>query len=222
MKHMRMITALVGLACLFACAWCGYYGAEQWEKSEQQWNCDEESEEAFMYQQEMPANEGFLGKSENKTRVIQTTVKPKIRIYRNLSRDLVISEDDYNVLLRIVEAEATGGTITSKKMVANVVLNRVADSHFPDSVAEVVFQSGSDQTAQFSPIKDGRFYKVKVSKGTKRAVKAVLDGKDETGGALFFMNRKTASAKNVAWFDGKLRYLFDCGGHSYYAYRDNT
>lgn len=51
-----------------------------------------------------------------------------------------MSSDEYHTLLQIVEAEATGGDIMSKMMVAGVVLNRVRDSHFPDTICEVVWQ----------------------------------------------------------------------------------
>ena len=139
--------------------------------------------------------------------------------YRNTARQLGLTEEDYNNLLRIVEAEATGGGEESKKMVANVVLNRVQDNHFPDTVTKVVFQSCTDGTPQFSPTKDGRFYNVTVTEETKKVVDEVLDGKDESGGALFFLNRNTASGKAITWFDSRLKYLFECGGHSYYCYR---
>ncbi len=133
-------------------------------------------------------------------------------------RNLMLSKEDYDILLQIVEAEATGGSSKSKQMVANVVLNRVADEHFPDTVREVVFQKTQEGTAQFSPTEDGRFYSVQVTKATKRAVAAVLEGKDESQGALFFLNRATANSEARQWFDGKLQYLFDCGGHSFYGY----
>ena len=55
--------------------------------------------------------------------------------------------NDYYTLLQIVEAEATGGDIKSKILIANVVLNRVKDSRFPDTIYDVVWQTagGSPQ-----------------------------------------------------------------------------
>ena len=64
-----------------------------------------------------------------------------------------MASDEYQTLLQIVEAEATGGDVTSKMMVAGVVLNRVRDSHFPDTIQEVVWQKD-----QFQPTSDGRIY----------------------------------------------------------------
>lgn len=54
--------------------------------------------------------------------------------------DNQMSSDEYYTLLHIVEAEATGGDVMSKMMVAGVVLNRVKDSHFPDTICDVVWQ----------------------------------------------------------------------------------
>ena len=66
-----------------------------------------------------------------------------------------MSYTDYSTLLNIVEAECTGGDEKSKLLVADVILNRVADSHFPDNVYDVVWQRVGG-TAQFSPTQDGR------------------------------------------------------------------
>ena len=88
------------------------------------------------------------------------------------------------VLLRIVEAEATGEDIKGKMLVANVILNRVKSSQFPDTVKEVVFQKNG-RTTQFSPIADGRYWSVSISKSTREAVERVLNGEDESQGALY-------------------------------------
>ena len=52
-------------------------------------------------------------------------------------RNNQMPKQDYDALLRIVEAEATGGDLKSKVLIANVVLNRVNDERFPDSIYDV-------------------------------------------------------------------------------------
>ena len=49
-----------------------------------------------------------------------------------------LSDRDYEALLRIVEAEAGGEDQNGKLLVANVVLNRVNNERFPDTVWDVV------------------------------------------------------------------------------------
>lgn len=102
-----------------------------------------------------------------------------------------------------------------KMLVANVIINRVLDPRFPNSVSEVIFQR-ENGVAQFSPIADGRFFEVTVSKKTIEAVNAVLSGEDNSRGALYFAARKAANPDNMKWFDRNLTRLFAYGGHEFF------
>ena len=130
-------------------------------------------------------------------------------------RKVKVTATEYDNLLRIVEAEAGGEDLIGKMLVANVILNRVEDEHFPDSINEVIFQANNGVT-QFSPISDGRFYSVKVSKETVEAVNKVLQGEDNSRGALYFAARKSADKENMRWFDEELEWLFAYGGHEFF------
>ena len=130
-------------------------------------------------------------------------------------RKLTVTQSEYENLLRIVEAEAGGEDIVGKMLVANVVLNRVEDDKFPDSINEVIFQSDNGVT-QFSPIYDGRFYTVKISEETVEAVNRVLQGEDNSKGALYFAARESANQEYMKWFDDKLQRLFVHGGHEFF------
>ncbi len=132
-----------------------------------------------------------------------------------LVRDNQMSKSEYDTLLRIVEAEATGEDLEGKMLIANVILNRVKDERFPDTVEEVVWQQ-TGGIAQFQPTVDGRIYSVEVSDDTITAVDRVLAGEDESQGALFFMARKSSDDASVGWFDNTLTHLFEHGGHEYY------
>ena len=126
-----------------------------------------------------------------------------------------ISDKDYEVLLRIVEAEAGGEDETGKILVANVVLNRVKNPSFPDTVEEVVFQNEGG-CYQFSPIENGRYESVCVSEDTYKAVEEALKGKDLSKGALYFVSEKYADPESLKWFQTKLTLLYSHGGHSFY------
>lgn len=128
----------------------------------------------------------------------------------------VLSQEDYDNLLRIVEAEASGEDEKGKILVANVVMNRVEDEDFPDSVTEVIFQRNNGVT-QFSPVANGRFWKVTVSDETIEAVNKALCGEDYSQGALYFAARKYADSDNMRWFDENLEFLFEHGGHEFFA-----
>ena len=129
-----------------------------------------------------------------------------------------MSYDDYSSLLKIVEAEATGGDVLSKLAIANVVLNRTRDSHFPDTISGVVWQRVGGQ-AQFSPVSDGRIYSVTITDSTVEAVERALSGEDNSQGALFFVARSSASKANLKWFDEALVKLFEYGGHEFCTFK---
>lgn len=126
-----------------------------------------------------------------------------------------ISDKDYEVLLRIVEAEAGGEDETGKLLVANVVLNRVESSKFPDTVEKVVFQKEGD-CYQFSPVGNGRYETVCISEETYSAVERALMGEDLSEGALYFVSEKYADPEKLEWFHQKLTLLYSHGGHNFY------
>lgn len=129
---------------------------------------------------------------------------------------LKLSDEQLAVLERIVEAEAGDEDAYGKILVANVVLNRVLNEEFPDTVKEVVFQNNG-KTYQFSPVrKGGRYYTVKVSKHTKEAVARALKGEDYSNGALYFFARRYTSEKKANWFDTSLKKIVEYGCHEFF------
>ena len=131
------------------------------------------------------------------------------------STQLSISSADYQVLLKIVEAEAGSEDLNGRILVANVVLNRVKSELFPDCVTDVVYQH-SNGVYQFSPVKNGTIDTVSISEETKQAVELALDGTDLSKGALYFAARNAANEKNMRWFDTHLVRLFAHGGHEFF------
>ena len=133
----------------------------------------------------------------------------------------MMSDEDYQNLLQIVEAEAGTEDIEGRIMVANVIMNRVKYSEFPDNVTDVIWEYNNG-VAQFSPVEDGRISEVTVSKETKEAVKQVLEGVDYSKGALFFIQKSAAAKSNISWFDKNLKRLFKHGVHEFYTYPDEV
>ena len=133
----------------------------------------------------------------------------------------MMSDSDYDNLLHIVEAEAGTEDIKGKVLIANVIMNRVANKEFPNTVTDVIMDR-KNGVPQFSPIYDGRFYEVTVTDETKEAVKQALEGVDYSQGALFFIQRSAAEKQNVVWFDKDLKKLFKYGVHEFYTYPDEN
>ena len=118
---------------------------------------------------------------------------------------------DYQVMLKIVQAEAGICDEKGKILVANVIMNRVRDDEFPDSITEVVYQKN-----QFSPVLDGSIDRVQVTDTTVECVNRALSGEDYSQGALYFMNRGRSESGAISFFDGKLTYLFFHDGHEFF------
>lgn len=151
---------------------------------------------------------GELEDSVSKQRIVNVSTMERESI-------IDITQEDYENMLRIVEAEAGCEDRKGKLLVANVIINRVKDEQFPDTVTEVIFQEDGG-VCQFSPVRDGRFYTVNVSDETVEAVNAALYGEDCSNGALYFMARAYADKDKAAWFDENLTKLFTYGGHEFF------
>ncbi len=93
------------------------------------------------------------------------------------------SSSDLTLLAALIQCEAGGESYEGKLAVGSVVMNRVSSSHFPNTVAGVIYQGG-----QFSPVASGRFASV-LAKGADRsctqAASEVLGG-NITIGTLYF------------------------------------
>lgn len=178
------------------------------------------NKEAARSAYEVKLDEIYMADEEENAMGISSVAASGQRVvdYQMLDKELVykLSDEELDTLLRIVEAEAGGEDEEGKLLVANVVLNRVENDKFPDTVTEVVFQQENGVT-QFSPVRNGRYWRVKISEETRNAVQRALEGEDISGGALFFAARKYADNDKMKWFDEKLDFLFIHGGHEFFA-----
>ena len=149
-----------------------------------------------------------IAKEREGNLLLMTNATDHIVTYHD--RKFAITEDEYQVLLKIVEAEAGTEDVEGRLLVANVILNRM-EKGFGDTISDVVFAPG-----QFQPVSSGSIFKVKPSAATIEAVERAIRGEDLSQGALYFMARRSASRSGVSWFDRKLKFLFKHGGHEFY------
>ncbi len=103
------------------------------------------------------------------------------------------TENDVNLLARIISAESRGEPYSGQVAVGAVILNRVEHPSFPDTIAGVIYQPGA-----FTAITDGQFNEP-VAESSVRAAKEALAGSDPSGGAIYYYNPdKTSSAWMLA------------------------
>lgn len=92
------------------------------------------------------------------------------------------SNEDVNLLSKVISAEARGESYEGQVAVGAVILNRVAHPSFPDTVSGVVYQSGA-----FSCVYDSNWYQP-VADSARRAAQDALNGWDPSGGAVYYYN----------------------------------
>lgn len=114
------------------------------------------------------------------------------------------SSDEIKILASIINAEASGESYRGKVAVGAVVINRVYHPSFPNTIKEVVYQSG-----QFTPVENGMIDKKPDSDSLKAAYEAV-EGEDPSQGSLYFYNPE--KSKNPSFF-AKRKKVTTIGNH---------
>ncbi len=99
------------------------------------------------------------------------------------------SSQDFDLLVRIISAEARGEPYSGQVAVGAVVLNRIEHPSFPDTLPGVVYQKGA-----FSCLDDGQFYEP-VADSCYSAARDAINGLDPSGGAIYYYNPITATNK---------------------------
>ena len=111
----------------------------------------------------------------------------KIGLPTNSSNSGGYSTAEYNLLARLISAEARGEPYIGQVAVGAVVLNRIEHPSFPSSLSGVIYQNGA-----FSCLYDGQFDKP-VADSAYKAARDALNGMDPSGGAIYYFNPATAT-----------------------------
>ena len=101
------------------------------------------------------------------------------------------SSSDIQLLARAINGEARGEPYEGQVAIGAVILNRVKDSRFPNTIAGVIYQSGA-----FTAVSDGQINKAMEDEATvMKAARDAMNGWDPTGGAVYYFNPSTATNK---------------------------
>lgn len=96
---------------------------------------------------------------------------------------------------RVVEAEAGNQDLHGKRLVASVILNRVDNVNFPNTIKEVL-----TAPRQFSTVSKGVVNRITVSDETKIAV--ALEMTDRTDPEILYFNNGKVSGKYAYTYKG--------------------
>lgn len=100
------------------------------------------------------------------------------------------SSSEVYLLARTIYAEGRGEPYTGQVAIGAVVLNRVRDKAFPNTISGVVYQKHA-----FTAVSDGQI-NLTPNETAMKAARDAINGWDPTGGALYYYNPAVATS---AW-----------------------
>lgn len=100
-----------------------------------------------------------------------------------------LSESDFNLLARVISAEARGEPYIGQVAVGAVIMNRIRHPSFPNTLSGVIYQP-----LAFSCIADGGI-NAAVADSAYRAARESINGSDPSGGAIYYYNAAKATSQ---------------------------
>ena len=98
------------------------------------------------------------------------------------------SQNDIQLMANAVYGESRGEPYIGQVAVASVILNRVNNASFPNSISGVIFEPRA-----FTAVADGQIW-LTPNEQAKKAVIDAINGWDPTGEALYYFNPDTATS----------------------------
>ena len=119
----------------------------------------------------------------------RSTTPMAAEVSRSAKRPVIpFTDEDLDLLSRLVTAEAGGEPVSAQVGVAAVVLNRVKSSTFQNTIRDVIYAPN-----QFSPVRNGWINRPATSTAIE-AAKDALYGNDPTNGALYFFDNSASNS----------------------------
>ena len=108
---------------------------------------------------------------------------------QNISYAATSHTSDIQLMARAINGEARGEPYEGQVAVGAVILNRVKDSRFPNSISGVIYQSGA-----FTAVSDGQINApIDEDSTVYKAAQDAMNGWDPTGGCVYYFNPDTAT-----------------------------
>jgi hypothetical protein len=135
---------------------------------------------------------------------------------------LKYTPEEIDLFARLVYAEAAGETTIGQIAVAASVLNRLADSRYPNTLEEVIMQTievDGKVYYQYSPVLDGRIWELDpktqpaVYAASLQVIYAALAGQDPSQGSTGFYNPSKVSP--TSWVTQQPRTV-KIGNHQFF------
>ena len=136
--------------------------------------------------------------------------KEGISVSEEMTASKSYGDDHMYWLAKIISCESGGESIDGKIGVGNVILNRVEDKNFPNSIYGVIFDD--KYGVQFQPVINGTINKEPQGE-SYLAAKLALEGEKTAGESLYFLNPKIATN---FWIPSNRTFYKTIGKHNFY------
>lgn len=134
------------------------------------------------------------GKSSNTEEISLYGEKDEVvEVFSHQNQKIYLTRNDINLMAAVVYGESKGEPYDGKVAVASVILNRVVNYKFPNSVKSVITQKNA-----FSCVRNGKI-PLTQDKLCYKAVYDAISGYDPTNNCCFFYNPKIATCN---WMKG--------------------
>lgn len=131
---------------------------------------------------------------------IQDSATPLVEaVVESTKRQTTLTDEELQLLLRVVSAESRGESLEAQYTVACVIFNRMESEIFPNTLTEVIMQSG-----QFTCVSNGAIYSAPITESVAQAVIMAMDNNTLDSTILWFRSNRYHSFKTKAFQIGKL------------------
>ncbi|AYD41394.1 cell wall hydrolase [Clostridium fermenticellae] len=113
-----------------------------------------------------------------------------VQVFNYYDKKLYITQNDLDLMSKVVYAESNCEPFEGKVAVASVILNRLKYPEFPKTIEGVVTQKGA-----FSCVNSNGTINAPKTDTCYKAVLEALKGYDPTGKAVFFYNPQIATSR---------------------------
>lgn len=136
---------------------------------------DNKDEEPKMTVQEEIAQNTLNNKIAAMQPLVNIDVKCSVSSVSDNEIEIELAYDELEYLAACVEAEAGTEGLIGKRLVVDVILNRIDSDKFPDTITEVINAPG-----QFSVVSNGAINKVDISQETFEAIEMELEHRTDS------------------------------------------
>lgn len=127
-------------------------------------------------------------------------------VNKDTTIDLTLSEAE--ILMKLAMSEAGDLGEDAQLIIMNVIINRLNNDMFPDSVYDVV-----NATGQFAVMTNGAYNRAEPNTDSHLALARLEMGEDISEGALYF---ESASNSSESWHSKNRVFLFERYGQRFY------